>query len=468
MSLVDQVWEREILPTLTEYIRIPNLSVAFDPEWSEHGHMAAAVDLVRGWCERRPIAGLTLDVVELPGLTPVIVVDVPACNGGPTDDTVLLYGHLDKQPEMVGWREGLGPWTPVRIGDRLYGRGGADDGYSAFASLTAIQAVQEAGLPHARCVLLVEASEESGSPHLPPYVEHLGDRLGHPGLVVCLDAGAASWDRMWLTTSLRGAAVVVVSVEILTEGVHSGYAGGVVPSSFRILRSLLSRVEDEATGELLLPELQAEVPPDRRAELEAAAAELGHQLVEDLPFVDGAGPPGSDPAQWLEAKTWKASLATTGMDGIPPVAKGGSVLRPSTTAKFTVRLPPTTDARAAADAMVAAFTDDPPYGARVTVKGHEAEGGWNAPPMAPWLFEAATAASMAAFGKAAWPIGEGGSIPFMHTLQERFPEAQLLVTGVLGPGSNAHGPNEFLHLPMVKKLTAAIASVLTSHARRDR
>jgi acetylornithine deacetylase/succinyl-diaminopimelate desuccinylase-like protein len=467
MSVVDRVWDEEIVPALTEFIRIPNLSPAFDPEWAAHGHMAEAADLVRRWCEGRGIAGATVDLMELPGLTPVLVIDVPASGGGPADDTVVLYGHLDKQPEMTGWREGLGPWTPVLEGDRLYGRGGADDGYAAFAALTAIEAVRDAGRPHARCVVLIEGSEESGSTHLPPYIDALGDRIGDPSLVVCLDSSCPTWDRLWLVTSLRGMVIQNLTVEVLTEGVHSGLAGGIVPDSFRLLRSLLARIEDDETGELLVPELRVDVPGHRLAEVEATAAELGSSIA-DWPFVPGAGPAGEDPAAWLLSKSWKASLAVTGVDGMPPVLGGGNVIRPFTRVRLAFRVPPTADAAAAARSVEAILTADPPHGARVTVDGLAGEDGWNAQPMPPWLAEAVDRASVEAYGQPARSIGEGGTIPFIGMLASRFPEAQFVITGVLGPGSNAHGPNEFLDVPTGKRVTQAVASILAAHAARSR
>ena len=199
----DEVWN-DIVPVLHEYIAIPNVSVDFDADWAEHGYMDQAVDLISSWCRERPIPGLTVEVLQLPGRTPLIYMEIPAAGDSGSDaDTVLLYGHLDKQPEMEGWRDDLGPWKPVLEGDRLYGRGGADDGYAAFASLTAVEAVHAAGLSHHRCVVLIEASEESGSGDLPAYVDHLGDRIGTPSLVVCLDSGCIDYDRMWVTTSLQ-------------------------------------------------------------------------------------------------------------------------------------------------------------------------------------------------------------------------------------------------------------------------
>src|SRR5437899_9920095 len=189
-DFVERRWEEDILPTLTRYIEIPAKSPAFDPEWAAHSHIARAVALIEDWSRRRPIEGLTVETVRLPGRTPLILLEVP----GTSAETVLLYGHCDKQPEMVGWSDGLGPWIPVRRGERLYGRGGQDDGYAVFCALTAIEAVQRSGAPHARCVVLIEACEESGSRDLPAYMEALAARLGEPDLVICLDSGCGNYD----------------------------------------------------------------------------------------------------------------------------------------------------------------------------------------------------------------------------------------------------------------------------------
>ncbi|MBA2498001.1 MAG: M20/M25/M40 family metallo-hydrolase [Acidimicrobiia bacterium] len=475
LTLTDRVgrtWERDILPALAEYIAIPNESPLFAPDWDERGDMAHAVALVRDWCASRPIEGATVAVRALAGRTPVVVVEVPAWPATPGEgvvsaDTVLLYGHLDKQPAMTGWDEGLGPWTPVRRGEKLYGRGGADDGYAAFASLTAIEAVRAAGGSHARCVLLIEASEESGSPDLPAHVEALADRIGSPSLVVCLDSGCATYDRLWVTTSLRGLVGATVTVDVLTEGVHSGGAGGVVPSSFRVLRALLERIEDATTGELLLPELHGAVPADRAAQLETTAAELGARPGAGFPVIDGlVVHADGDAVAQLRARTWAPALAYIGIDGVPPMSAAGNVLRPRTAVKLSFRLAPTVDSDRAAAAIEAALSRTPPHGAHVTVDVADRAAGWNAPPFDPWLEEAVRSASETVYGRPARMIGEGGSIPFMAMLGERFPAAQFLVTGVLGPGSNAHGPNEFLHVPYATKLTGAVAHVLDAHARR--
>jgi acetylornithine deacetylase/succinyl-diaminopimelate desuccinylase-like protein len=463
---VTRVWAEEALPAITDFIRIPNLSPAFDPDWAEHAHMARAVELVSRWITARPVAGLQVSIEELEGRSPVIVAEVPATPDAGDRGTVVLYGHLDKQPEMTGWRDGLGPWEPVLEGDRLYGRGAADDGYAAFAALTAIEALQASGGAHARLVVIIEASEESGSPDLPAYIEALADRIGRPDLVVCLDSGCPTWDRLWLTTSLRGLVGLTLTVRVLEEGVHSGAAGGVVPSTFRILRQLLSRVEDEATGAILVPELRVEMPVDREKELAETAHELGADISERFPFVDGATAVVWDPIAQLEAKTWQPAMELIGIAGVPALADGGNVLRPYTTAKLSFRLPPMCDPVQARDALVRTLTSRPPYGARIEVEANELAEGWNAPPTAPWLAAAVDEASIAAFGEPARTVGEGGTIPFMAMLGERFPDAQFVITGVLGPETNAHGPNEFLDLPTARRVTIAIAHLLDAHARR--
>jgi acetylornithine deacetylase/succinyl-diaminopimelate desuccinylase-like protein len=460
LSFVQRRWEEDVLPALTRYIAIPAKSPAFDPEWAAHGHIDRAVALIEEWCRRRPIEGLRLESIRLPGRTPLILVEVP----GAAPETVLLYGHCDKQPEMVGWSEGLGPWTPVRRGDRLYGRGAQDDGYAVFCALTAIEAVQRAGVSHARCIVLIEASEESGSPDLPAYMEAMAQRLGEPDLVIGLDSGCGNYDQLWGTTSLRGLINGVLTVDVLTEGVHSGAASGIVPSSFRLARQLLSRLEDERTG-AVVKDFHVAVPPARVAEARAVAATLSRALPERYPLVPGMRYVSNDPVELLLANTWQPALAITGAEGLPALADAGNVLRPKTALKLSLRIPPMLDAAAATQRLREILEADPPYGAQVSFKASSPSPGWNAPATQPWMLQALQAASQRHYGKPPMFMGLGGSIPFMAMLGERFPRAQFLITGTGGPGSNAHGPNEFLHLPMAQRLTACVADMIAAHYR---
>ncbi|MBA2079194.1 M20 family metallopeptidase [Rhodanobacter sp. PCA2] len=460
---VGDLWDGEIVPRLVEYIRIPNKSPMFDKDWKAHGHMDAAVKLMSDWANGKLAAlpGATLEVVQLEGRTPLIYIEVPATGAG--DDTVMLYGHLDKQPEMTGWADGLGPWTPVLKGDRLYGRGGADDGYAIFGSLAALLALREQGVPHARCVILIEACEESGSYDLPHYVDHLAARIGSPSLVVCLDSGCGNYDQLWLTTSLRGMTGGNLTVQVLEEGVHSGDASGVVPSSFRILREILSRLEDPETGAIKPGELYVEIPAQRVEQAKHAATVLGSDIYSKFPWAAGMQPVTKELPDLVLNRTWRPQLAVTGVGGIPPLDSAGNVLRPFTAVKLSLRVPPTLDAKQAGRFLKQLLEKDPPYGATVTFDLEKDGSGWNAPALSPWLEQAVDEASQHQFGAPATYMGEGGSIPFMGMLGEKFPAAQFLITGVLGPHSNAHGPNEFLHIPTGKKVSAVVAEVVAKH-----
>jgi len=458
-SFTDQIWRDEIVPTLVEYIAIPNKSPAFAPDWAELGHMERAVALFAAWAEARlpALPGATLSVERLPGRTPLILIEVP---GSASDDTVLLYGHLDKQPEMTGWDAGKGPWSPVIEGDKLYGRGGADDGYAMFGALAALMALNAQNLAHARAVIVIEASEESGSPDLPFYMDALADRIGAVSLVICLDSGCGDYDRLWLTTSLRGLVGGTLRVDVLKEGVHSGDASGVVPSSFRIMRQLLARLEDIDTGEVVVADFSAPIPPERVAQAKAAAAALGAEVYAKFPFVAGMRPAAEDTTELVLNRTWRPALSVTGLAGAPAPANAGNVLRPFTEAKLSLRLPPTVPATQASARVKQILEADPPYGARVTFTYEEPGDGWNAPRTAGWLEAALEDASNAAFGQPMAMMGEGGSIPFMGMLGRKFPAAQFVVTGVLGPHS------EFLHIPTAKRVTEVVARVLAAHANR--
>ena len=456
-----KAWDESIVDRLTEYVRIPNKSPMFDPQWERNGYMEAAIQLMAEWCRLQPIEGMRVEVRRLPGRTPLLYVDVP----GELPGSVLLYGHLDKQPEFTGWLPGLGPWEPVLKDGKLYGRGGADDGYAVFSSLTAIAALKAQKVALARCVLLIEASEESGSVDLPAHLQALGPVIGEPSLVVCLDAECGNYDQLWCTTSLRGNLTGRLHVRVLDEGVHSGMGTGIAATPFRIVQQLLARLENPVTGELLPEALQVSIPKDRRAQIVAAAKVLGSSVAGKMPFATGVQPISNDPVELLINTTWRATLAVTGADGLPAVGSAGNVLLPELTFKLSLRLPPTVDAAAATNAVRTALESDPPYGAQVRFEGAGATAGWNAPPFAPWLEQSISRASQQIYGRDSVHVGCGGTIPFMGMLGERFPRTQFFITGVLGPHANAHGPNEFLHIDYARQLTECVSLVLADHAQ---
>ena len=467
LSQITAQWDSDIVQQLTEYIAIPAKSPMFDSDWAQHGFIDSVVRNAAAWVEAQKVEGLKLEIVRLEGRTPLLFFEIAATRADSTA-TVLMYGHLDKQPEFTGWRSDLGPWTPKYEDGKLYGRGGADDGYAVYASIAAVQALKSQKIAHPRIVGMIEASEESGSRDLLPYINALKSRLGEVALVVCLDSGAGNYDQLWLTTSLRGNAAGVLKVEVLTEGIHSGDASGLVPSSFRIMRQLLDRLEDSQSGRLLPPSFHCEIPADRLAQAQATAKILGDEIYKRFPWAhydcDGATrfalPTTTDPVEALLNRTWRPTLSVTGAEGFPALQDAGNVLRPYSAFKLSLRFPPLIDASAAVQELKILLEDNAPYQAKVTFQVDGGASGWNAPGAAAWFDSALNDASQSFFGAPCGTIGQGGTIPLMGMLSQGFPKAQMMVCGVLGPKSNAHGPNEFLHVPFAKKLTAAVAQVI--------
>ncbi len=461
-------WDSDIVPQLIEYVKLPAKSPSFEAEWKRAGQIQRAIEQAQKFVAAQPVKNMTLEVITLEGRTPVLFFDIPGTGAKATGKTVLLYGHLDKQPEMTGWRDDSGPWTPLLEDGKLYGRGSADDGYAVFAAMAAVLALDAENISRPRCVGLIETCEESGSYDLPPYLDALAPRMGDVGLVVALDSGAGSYDELWATTSLRGLVNGTMTVRMLTEGVHSGDAGGAVPSTFRIARQLLDRIDDSATGMTKSPVFSAPIPEERVTQAAQAAAILGDVVWKRFPWQSCGGaheftlPTTKDPVELILNRTWRSALSITGADGLPSTKSAGNVLRPYTALKLSLRIPPTVDGAEAAAEVKRLVEKNTPYNAVVDFAADSAATGWNAPAFAPWLTVALDAASMHYFGKPAAYMGEGGTIPFMGMLGAKFPDAQMLVTGVLGPKSNAHGPNEFLHIEYAKKVTAATALVISA------
>lgn len=456
---ISNQWDNDIIPQLIEYIRIPNKSPAFDANWKENGHMDQAMTFMIDWAKKQPIKNLKVELLEAENRTPLLLIDIP----GQLDETILLYGHMDKQPEMKGWDDDLGPWKPVIKEDKLYGRGGADDGYAMYASLAAITLLQRHNIPHARCIVLIEASEESGSIDLPYYLKSIKTKIGTPNLVICLDSECGDYEQLWGTTSIRGLVSGALKINVLTEGIHSGSGSGIVPSTFSILRELLDRIEDKKNNQFLVDEFQVEIPAHRRQQAQQAAASLGDKFYKLLPFIGNTKPVTTEVTELILNKTWRPALSVIGLDGLPHNENAGNVTIPDLEVKLSVRIPPTCNPEQAAQALKSILEQNPPHQAEVTFELGDIAPGWHAPKLANWLRVANDTASNIFFNKPAAYLGIGGSIPFMGMLGDMYPEAQFFITGVLGPKSNAHGPNEFLHIPYVKKITGVVAAIIAAH-----
>lgn len=373
-AFVKSEWHENVIPSLADFIRIPNVSPSFDSEWDTNGLQVQAFDHVTKWAEAQKLENCKIELLKDAGRTPLLIMEIEARE---SERACMLYAHIDKQPPMGVWMEGLGPYLPAVKDGKLYGRGAVDDGYGFYCAITSIKAIQAQGLPCPRIVMLFEGCEESGSRDLPYYMDKLGGRIGTPDLICCLDAGCGNYEQLWLTTSLRGNAAFSLTVQTLSEGAHSGVASGIVPSSFRICRELLSRIEDEKTG-LVVAELHAEVPPSRVRQAEAAAAILGETVVRNFAWVDGAHPVAKEApvAEHILSRTWRPALSVTGCDGLPAAAVAGNVMLPFTKLKMSMRLPPTLNAAHAAQRMKEILTSDPPQGAQITYEPVSTGNGW--------------------------------------------------------------------------------------------
>ncbi|HLB56275.1 MAG TPA: M20/M25/M40 family metallo-hydrolase [Coxiellaceae bacterium] len=456
---IEKQWDEDIIPQLENYIRIPNKSPLFDKNWKANGHMDRAMQLIKNWCEKQNIKNKKIELLQIENLTPALLIDIP----GDSEEIILLYGHMDKQPEMTGWFEGLGPWTPIIKDGKLYGRGGADDGYATFASLSAIAYLQQLKIPHARCIVLIEGSEESGSTDLPAYLNLIKKQMGQPNFIICLDSECGNYEQLWSSTSLRGLIGGILHIDTLTNGVHSGFGSGVAPSVFHVLRQLLDRIEDARDGKIQIEECFVKIPESRLRQAIDAAEILGESVIKDMPFLGGVQPLCHDASELILNRTWRPALSIIGMDGVPSTATGGNVTLPTLSVKLSVRVPPYCDIKKASAALKEMLTKNPPFHAKITYEKDDHGAGWNAPELATWLENANNNASQLFFEKNAAYLGSGGTIPFMGMLSEMFPKAQFLITGLLGPKSNAHGPNEFLHIDYAKKLTGCVASVIAEH-----
>jgi acetylornithine deacetylase/succinyl-diaminopimelate desuccinylase-like protein len=464
LSVLDQLiaesWKSSTLDALLAFVRLQSKSPAFDRDWEEHGMLKAAlVAAARFGRERFP--GATFEILEEPGRTPCLFFEIEGTEGR-NASSALFYGHLDKQPESTGWAPGRSAFIPSIEDGRLYGRGAADDGYSVYSTLTALAALEEAGISRPRCYGIFETCEETGHEDLSHWLDRLRERCRNVRLLTVLDSTAGDYERLWVTTSFRGLLGATLTVRVLKNGVHSGNASGVVPDSFMIARRLLARVEDSATGSILLKEFHTEVPGERLLQLEKTAEILADQYKTEFPWA--CTPPcarAGNTRDILKLRSWTPQLAVIGAEGLPSIPNAGNVLRPCTSLRISFRIPPHVDGAKAKRALEEKILANPPFGAKVELTDFVIADGWDAKPETDWFRTSADKVSTEIVGKRAAYPSDGASIPIMNRFEELFPDAQFFITGVLGPESNAHGPNEMLHLPYVEKLTRAVARIVS-------
>ena len=456
--------DQGVIPTLVEFVRIPSLSPDYDPNWETNGLLLEAMNLMIKYVDSLSIKGFTHEVLKEPGKPWLFYGTLPATD--PSLPTVLMYGHFDKQPHMEGWSEGLGPATPVIRGDRLYGRGCSDDGYAIPTSAVIMKALQEFSIPHGKIILIGENEEESDSSSLVYYVNLLKPRMGQIDIVVCLDSGILTYDQLWVTTSLRGIMNLDLTVKTLKAGVHSGGGSGIIPSTFRILEILLSRIEDKDTGRILVPELHTNIDPQVYIDKASTIKVINDSFLKLIPFEDGVKPVSNDLTQMYLDNTYVPTLVVTGVEGLPSLQNAGNVLQPQITLRLSIRVPPGVDSKVALEAVKRELVRDPPYNAKVSVSETSPDNGWAQKPNKEWLDDALNQASLKFFGNEALKLGEGGTIPFIGFLGESFPSSQFIITGLLGTDSNAHSVDENLDIPYLKKLTCCMIDAFGTLGKR--
>jgi acetylornithine deacetylase/succinyl-diaminopimelate desuccinylase-like protein len=459
-KLVEEKFESDLLTGLSDFIKIDNLSPSYDPEWNSNGKLEAAAKFCLDWVLKEGVEGLKGEIIKEDDKTPLIFIEIDARG---SDRNFLLYGHFDKQPHFSGWAEGLGPTIPVIKDGWLYGRGGADDGYAIFSAVTAIKAIQKQGQPHGRVVIVIEGSEESGSPHLIHYINKLNHRIGVPDLMICLDSGAKDYETLWITTSLRGVANLDLTVEVLEEAVHSGVGTGIAPDSFMIIRNLLDRVENSETGKIV-DLFHVNIPSSRIEDAKKLAAIKSESILGQVKLVPGAKPVTEDVAELILNNTWRPTLCVTGAGGLPAYSTAGNILRATTTVRLSMRIPPGLDADKALDDLENILKINAPFNCKITLSNKAAGNGWNNKDLSKKLSDSLLRTSNKLWGKDYYNFGEGGSIPFIKQLADSFKSCEILVIGVLGPNSNAHSCNEGLNIDYCKNITSTVAHTIADYS----
>jgi len=459
-DFVEEWWDKSALPSLCEFVEIPALSPSFDSEWEANGYLDAAVNTFIAWTRSLPLKGLIVSVHRLKNRSPLLLIKIE----GDSDGEVLFYSHLDKQPEATGWSKGKGPWKPVIEDDWLFGRGSVDDGYGGYAGILSVLALQDQGVSHPTCRFLIETGEESGSPDLSFYLDELESVLGVPDLVIVLDTGGIDYDRLWITESLRGIVAGTLSVKVSSVGVHSGHGSGVMPSSFRLARQLLSRIEDENTGEIKPEWLHIDIT-DKMKEQAKKIVDMNSDSVDDFPLLDGVEKQVNDPLDIFLAMNLAPSLSIIGADGIPSIQDAGNVLRTNTDLKVSIRTPPGISADEVAKKVQALLEANPPNGAHVSAEMTEVADGFLSPELPEKLSDMLEKSGKKFYGNSPMSLFIGGTIPVMAMLQSRYPDSKFIITGAGGPGGNAHGPDEKLHIPTAKKVTKCMAATVSAAIR---
>lgn len=436
------------LTTLAELVAIPSVSWdSFDP--AEGVRCAQAVKDYAAQLEF--FESIEILTASLPSGTeqgrPAVLARRPARNGAPT---VLLYAHSDVQPPGDSQEWQTDPFVATRIGDRIFGRGAADDKAGIVSHVESIRALLKLQ-PDTNLgfVLFVEGEEEAGSPSFEAFLETYKEQL-KADVIIVADSTNYTAETPALTVSLRGNVTINVTVRTLDHALHSGMFGGAVPDAFLAFNSVISSCYAE-DGSCVIPGIQGydmKTPPYTEAQVRAESG-----VLENVQLI-GRGT--------ILNRLWnEPTLTVTGMD-IPPVSEASNTLLPSVRARLSLRIPPNVDATVAAENIIQFLHEHVPFGAELTCDDVNVGQGYQVADDE--ASEQVREAMALAWSAKVVDIGVGGSIPFIASFAEAFPAASVLVTGVEDPDSRAHSPNESLHVGAFEKAIVAQTLFLSSMA----
>ena len=460
---IEKMFTYNMIPNLMNFIRIPNLSPAYDYEWNTNGLLLKAANLIIAYAKSLEIKNAQINLIQDKGYSPLIFIEIPASR--PNDNrTVLLYAHFDKQPHGTGWDDDKGPTKPVIQNGRLYGRGSADDGYASFSMLTAIKACQEHNCPLPRICLIFEGAEESTDEHLTYYFNKLLPIIGENVIAfIPLDSGCADYDRLWITNSLRGVCDYEINIQTLDNNISFGpEASGRIAENLFILRKAIDAVMDTSTGDVKIEEFYVkDIPEEIQEEMDKEIEIVGEQFFKEIPLYEGVKPLKTDIKEAMINNRWKPTCSILGIDNCPKIEDNGFGVKKSITVKMSMRLPPGIDSHAALEALKKVVKENIYFDAKVKFLSAEVADGWKLTNFSEKTKNVLNKASKEYFGNELVFKGMGGSIPFITYFQTKYPNADVICTGILGADCFEHGPNENLHLEACKKMILVLCYFLS-------
>ena len=462
---ISKIFNTTTLPNLMNFIRIPNTSPEFDPDWDKNNLLLKASKLIITFIKTLQLKNTEITLLKDENHTPFILTETKSSKEK-EKNTILFYAHIDKQPNCEGWDKGKSATNPIIENGRLYGRGSIDDGYAIYSILTAIKYCQDNNLFTNRIICIFECSEESSSDDLNYYFDKLIPFFGNDiSLFCCVDLTCLDYKKMWIVNCIRGVMDFDVKIYTLNNDIYSNFTKGVFPDNFMIFRKLCDLLRNEK-GEFLIPELiisEDKIPKDRKKELEEASKEIGIDFIKVLPLYNNTKPMKDDIYKLLLNNIWKVSMIIKGIDGIPDKKYEGNILSKGLKARIQMRIPPLLNGKKAFEAIKKKFIENTPFNSKVEVEMIGIDDGWNDKNFSERSKNVFNYVSKIGFGNDVGFKFDGGSVPFIQYFENKYPKSQIANLGIRGYECNEHGPNESIDLDACKKFIAALVILMSEY-----